>query len=459
MNRLAERLPELYLLFALPLLTFLAVNTPLFIFADEHTHVLRAETIAEGHLLAHRTDDGQQSGAEVDGNLLKLTDVYLPLLTVENQRITPELKDKAKAIFWDGPQIFINIPNTAIYPPIFYAPITGGLMLGKALHTSVQNSVVLARLCTLTISLLLSYLALRLAPRGRYLLFVLLLLPMTLAQMAACSQDSLLLSCAALLTALVVRPLTKERAASAGEFAAIALLIALLSLARPTFLSFCLLLFIVRRQQRPLLSASIASGLIVAVNAAWIAYVSAKVMVMQTVIGFTPDMPGQMRWMLAHPAAFPLATVKNLIHFGWGLWVAFIGLIGYGHGWLLFPDYYYLVASGILLAAAVATMTECRGMAPLPALGLWIAVIGSFIGIYLAQYLSFTEVGGDEVRGVQGRYFTPLFMVAGMALPWWQRFPKAMRAGHAAAALPVVLFPLLTLVLLPLRIISVYYVR
>jgi hypothetical protein len=34
-----------------------------------------------------------------------------------------------------------------------------------------------------------------------------------------------------------------------------------------------------------------------------------------------------------------------------------------------------------------------------------------------------------------------------------------MRACHAVAAIPVVLFPLLTLVLLPLRIISAYYVR
>jgi uncharacterized membrane protein len=458
MSRLARRLPELYLLFALPLLTFLAVNTPLFIFADEHTHVLRAEMIAEGHLVAHRTDDGQ-SGAEVDGNLLKLMAVYLPLLTEENKRVTPELREKAKTIFWGGQQIFVHVPNTAIYPPFFYAPITGGLMLGKTLQTSVQNSVVLARLCTLAVSLVLSYLALRLLPRGRYLLFAVLLLPMTLAQMAACSQDSLLLSCAALLTALVVRPLTKERAASVGEVAAMALLIALLSLARPTFLSFCLLLFLVRYEKRPLLSAAALSGLIVAVNVAWIAYVSAKVMVMQTVLGFTPDMPAQMRWMLAHPAAFPFAMVKNLLHFGWGLWVAFIALIGYGHGGFLFPDYYYPLTSAMLLAAAIATITEGRGMAPLPALGVWIAVIGSFIGIYLAQYLSFTEVGGDEVRGVQGRYFTPLVMMAGMALPWWQRLAKATRACHTAATLPVVLFPLLTLVLLPLRIISVYYVR
>lgn len=458
MNRLAARLPELYLLFALPLLTFLAVNTPLFIFADEHTHVLRAEMIAEGHLLARRDDSGQ-SGAEVDSNLSDLMAVYLPLLTTENQRVTPELKDKAKAIFWGGPQTFTHVPNTAIYPPIFYVPIAGGLLLGKTLHTSIQNSVVLARLCTLAVSLALSYLALRLAPRGRYLLFTLLLLPMTLAQMASCSQDSLLLACSALLTALVLRPLAKARAASAGEFAAIALLIALLSLARPTFLSFCLLLFAVRREQRPFLSAIVASGLVIAVNAAWILYVSAKVMVMQTVGGVTPDMPAQLHWMAAHPAAFPLATLKNLAHLWWGLWIAFIGLIGYGYGYVFMPDYYYPLASAILAAGAIATMTEGEGMTPLPAGAAWGAAIASFIGIYLAQYLSFTAIGADEVRGVQGRYFLPLVMLAGMALPWWRRFPLPTRLCHAAAGIAVALFPLLTLLLLPMRIISVFYVR
>ena len=123
------------------------------------------------------------------------------------------------------------------------------------------------------------------------------------------------------------------------------------------------------------------------------------------------------------------------------------------------PDYYYPLASWVLLAAAVATMTEGKGMKPWPALALWAAAIASFIGIYLAQYLSFTGDGADEVRGVQGRYFLPLIMLAGMALPWWRYAPRVTGWSHAATGLAVVLFPLLTLLLLPLRIISVFYVR
>ncbi|MDZ5648875.1 DUF2142 domain-containing protein [Nitrospirillum sp. BR 11828] len=76
-------------------------------------------------------------------------------------------------------------------------------------------------------------------------------------------------------------------------------------------------------------------------------------------------------------------------------------------------------------------------------------------GIFLAQYLTWTNVGSPTVDGPQGRYFLPLFPLFILALPR----PPAAGEGRSARlqGLAPTVAAVLTLALLPAALAAAYY--
>ncbi len=455
-------LAPLYLLYALPLVLFMAINVPVFLNADETNHMMRAEMVLGGDVIGRRSDQGQ-SGGKIDGHILDVLRIYWPMLSTPDLRLTRTITEPGGQVQWGGDRIFTHIPNTAIYPPTLYAPLIAGLGLGKVLDLSIADSFILARMVSALVSVGLAALAIQIAARGRLMLFATMLLPMSITQMAAFSQDGLLIAGGALLVALLTRPLAEERPATNAEFVGIAALIVLLSWSRPTNLAFILLLLPLAPRLTGRISVATVFPASMVLVLGWIVWMAAAVAVQQVWGNVVPSVPGQIRHLMANPLDFFRALDQTLFTGSgyWGTVVMMLGWVGWGQFNITFEHWFYVAILWMLVAAVLSDLLAAGRHSSRFALLAAATILISAVGIYFLQYLSFSAVGGMEVSGVQGRYFVPLLASIGLALPaaaQWLPQPWTRRV-RTLLTLPVLVFPLLTMIIMPHTIIARAYMQ
>ena len=252
MNYWNERkfLVTLYILFALPLIVFLAITQPIFHVPDEPSHFMRAFQISQGEFFATKRPNPINSathmvGGEVDNNAIKLfLHLYDTLRTYG--KVNNQIMSELKTIQWGHP-IWMPTPNVSIYPPFLYLPSALGITLGRYAEFSIYHTLILSRLLTGLTSFLIAVIALHFVGRGRAIFFVFLMLPITISQFASTSQDALIFSmsalCASILTRIWTTPANKQGLIVLLSFFAGALS-ATVSLARPPYLVLSLFFFL-----------------------------------------------------------------------------------------------------------------------------------------------------------------------------------------------------------------------
>ena len=123
--------------------------------------------------------------------------------------LTAELANRNRDLGWTNKLVYASFPNTANYPPIAYLPGAIGILIGKTYGLSVVETAYFARLINGMTSIAISTFALFLCRRGRYVLFTVLLLPMTISLFSSLSQDATLISSGALFAGLLSRVLLR----------------------------------------------------------------------------------------------------------------------------------------------------------------------------------------------------------------------------------------------------------
>jgi uncharacterized membrane protein len=128
-----------------------------------------------------------------------------------------------------------------------------------------------------------------------------------------------------------------------------------------------------------------------------------------------------------------------------------IGLLG----WLdtPMPSPYYLAMMLVLLAAYIAELDHGEKVKRSTTALLLLPSLAAILGVLLAGYLVWTPVGASWIYGIQGRYWIPPAIAAGVGLPHLRGSAKDYRGATAL----VVLSQFLTLVCLPHVIEARYY--
>jgi uncharacterized membrane protein len=453
---LTRSLPLLYLLLSLPLAATLCLLTPPFFVPDEAAHADREIQIGHGEWLAHRSTQGV--GAPMDTGFLAVDGAFwhvqsalaarYPIAhTRPDGRISAAELAAQRSVRWSHRSTFESFQNTAVYPPLFYLPQAIGWRLGEAANLTILHSLLLARLLAALASIALGWLALRICATGRILLFVYLLLPTLLSLTASCSQDSLLLSAAALAMAIVSRsiasPSIASRALAAArqlthaELWAAGTLLALCIAARPPYLPLAFILLLPSLDTSPIVWRSLrtpllASLAVVAAVAAWLAAVHP----LGTLIlpGAAPAL--QLAYLRLHPiaglATLSLGTVRRLTVF------LFTGMDMLGVNDVTPPRLLYLPLAGSILALALLLPWNGlrRPTSRAVLAGLFCIIVA---GISFIEYLIWTPPGAHLVDGLQARYYLPL--VPFCLLLFRSRLPAAApsprRQVYVAIALAV----------------------
>jgi uncharacterized membrane protein len=451
-----------YVVVALPLVIWFACWIPAFQSPDEPAHFSRANQVSDGSLV------GTQFSATSSGGWI---DAAIPLASARYARIPFDPAAKltrdeiaaSRQIRWSG-QTQLSGFRTVNYGPLFYLPQAAGIWIGRGIGLGVVDSLVLARIANGLACCALAFVALRLCPFGKRVMFSVLCWPMTLALSASSSHDGLLITSAALMIAIASRVSTENRPATKLELTAF--LIALVGgvTGRPPHIAFAGLLPVMFR--RSIAGVSPLTWRIrLALLSAAVLCVASIVLVQTSTMSVTlplpdveggPSISGQIAFLTANPGAIPSIIYRTIV-VGWKpLIVTAIGVLG----WLdtLMPSWYYWLATAAFVVAIVADRRIASSTSRHIALAGWASLVAFTAITYISIYLTWMGTGARDVLGVQGRYLLAGAPLAAWLLPARREAPSGIDSALGAGGwIVVALFVVVTYVVVPNHVIARYY--
>jgi uncharacterized membrane protein len=436
-----DRLPWLFLAFALPTVIFLSITMGPFQVADELSHCLRAVQVSQGQAVSDRF------GGKVDAGIVAEGRLYQNMWFHPEVKQTVELAREAGQVRWLGNQAWGDFCNTAQYGPLLYIPQAIGFIFGQLIGLSVAQTMVLARLTNAFTACLVGFCALTICQRGRALMFTTLLLPMTLSEIGSAAQDALIIALSLLALAVASRLLTERRPARTEEFLLFAFVVVATTMARPSQIALVLLTPAFLGWRDPIMLRKVLLCLLVAVIVSWWSSIIDELMpIWPTGVSVSE----QARLLSEHPFTLPAVILRSLAEDGGWYLKTVVGHLGWTDTEM--PIWYYQVAAVVFASAVIAAGN--RGPVLWPGL-LGIAVFGGLLGTQFgALYLTWTPVGHPTVKGFQGRYLLPVLPVLAWATP---QFHPPLRRITELAWYPVLLFPIVTIMTLPYVIMGRYY--
>lgn len=251
-------------------------------------------------------------------------------------------------------------------------------------------------------------------PRRAAIAGAVLLLPMTLSELAAWSADGMTIAVAILLTCLVVRNLEAEGAVATRELVAVAAVAFLLGVCKPVYFLLVLpVLFIPTARfgsARRRIVATVAITLAIACGTL-LAATSARAGQYNPRAHLPVDPKQQLRCVLDDPVRFAGVVARDLRQNGRFYLDETIGRLGIMDVKLPIP---LIVAEWLLLLwAGLSSGVRWKLPARLAAI---VACVATILGISLAQYLVWSIICGEAIEGIQGRYFLPVLTMLLLAL-------------------------------------------
>lgn len=462
-SALLKNLHFVYLIYVIPLACILITLTPAFQNPDEPNHFSRAEQISRGELIAKFVYANQgnkttkypfepdKGGFSVNVGINRAYALFENVQRSPDVKVTKAITDNARLITWQGKTEYKNFGNTAIYPPIVYLMPAMGVVIGKSINLNVVDTLTLCRYLNAGLTILLGFLAIKMARSSKLALFALLLLPMVTSVFAAVTQDGLLIACSFLLIALVDYRETLNEGYTVKSLGIIALLLSLIAIAKPPYVLFALIV--------PLLSLSWRQKIVVfalpfCFLVAWLVINSANFSVKFAPAELQVNTKMQLEYIFSDPIRF------IGMFFKWGsesiayFFRMLVGILG----WLdtqFKPIYYHLTY--VLFALIAMVVINKSRQAYVQRLGLLLIFILTCVAVFTAQYVTWVNYKAHELGAMQGRYILPVVPFLALALTFKkQDFGK--NSYEALLMFIVVVFPIYTLVCIVNLLMSRYHI-
>ena len=396
----------------------LVLLTPPFQVPDEVQHFYRAYQLSEFHLRAE-VQDGKAGGALPASlpQLVKMS-VYTQDGVLYPATPAPIARTlQLRSIPLDpATRQFVAFPGSAFYSPLPYLPQVLGIAVGRQMGAGPLVLLYLGRLFNCLAALGLLGLAVMLMPFAEELVLVAGLLPMSLYLYASLSPDAAVIGCALVFSALAIAAGVRQQWGTRELWAAIALAVVFCPV-KPVYFPMLLMAAVpgfFRRGDtaRMLRAHAILLGIVLGVTGGWA--LIAKSSITTPLSGAQPSI--QLSFVLHHPVFFAgvLAHTLGFVRIAL-LYFQAVGVMG----WLsvpLSPRIVYL-----LPVISLTVVWRYGNFGPLERStrrALWrlaLALACTFL-IVAIIYVMWAHVGQNYAAGVQGRYFIPILVLAGIGL-------------------------------------------
>jgi uncharacterized membrane protein len=399
---------------------------------DEAFHFDRAFQISEGHIISLKQED--QAGDYLPRGVAHFRQVFDRLERRTEQKTSAAEIRAALSLAIDDDRVFAGFPNTAVYPPLAYLPQALGIALARLFSPSVLVCFYAGRVGNLLAATALFFLAIRVAPVGKWALVVLALTPMALFETASLSCDALTNAFSFLLVAFVLRcacgPV--ERIAF-RDVVVLALLVTALALVKQGYLLLVLAYFLIPRQRlggwkRYLGVFVLLVGCELLAAGTWALAVRN---VYSPAVSGKIDPQAQLGYVLAHPNEFLLIILRSSTVDAPGTLREYLGVLGILDTPL--PDYLLLLEGLVLIVTALLAFGPSGAVTGRQAFVALAAALATYLSILTAIHLTWDKVGSTTSIDVQGRYYIPLGPLLAVGLGWLgQRLPACLARVKAA---------------------------
>ena len=311
----------------------------------------------------------------------------------------------------------LTFTSAGVYAPWAYLPAAIGIYMARVLNLPLVWYVYLARIACLLTWLILVYFAIRLFSSAKTYLIALALLPTSLLQASTVGMDGIVNGVSWLLIALTLAIFTKRITLRAPVFLLLLFLSLFLATTKQGYLLIALMplviptsLYAFNNRKSIVLRSLYAIGLVLLT--AWYLQVTgpiAGILHYAQRPGLNVNSHAQLQFIVGHPiyTLFMILIQPFTFLYG-GIYPGFVGVIT--NKLIVLPGIvigllYLALILSLLSTERTKQMFRYRKLLRLTTL---VVLIGTFILINLALYVTFTTVGNTRVEGVQGRYLIPI---------------------------------------------------
>ena len=423
---------KLFLCLSIPAILLFVITIPALQGFDEATHFLRAYQVSTGDFVSERF--GKRAGGPIPINVSNMNDAALNDLIRSAQS---GLHEKAHIGYYktylkenhpDKNIVNKYFAGSAVYSPVSYAPQSIGIFLARTLRLPLLSYIYIGRILNAAVFIALAYLAIRLAPKGKWALFAVAALPTTLTAASTLSPDALLNGAALVLVALFLKALFDRAEIKPKYILGMFGAIAVLSLTKQTYFILALLpLFLPPKRvygsiKRYIFWNALLLLMAIGLTTVWYSQVGdvAKYGYLDTRPTLNVSPVAQEHYILHNPINYAGTLAWEILgHFNH----QYLQLAGF-LTWkgILMPEYIiFLIYLGLVASFLISRSEVEKSDLSLPDRSRRIASLGPLavaaiiiIIIYTGLYIYFSTVKEQQIEGVQGRYFIPLI---GLLLP------------------------------------------
>ena len=387
-------------------LSFLVIVPPFHVI-DEPTHFFRASDVSEGHIIPEKVKGGAVvtiTASMLDAaqklDLCKYPQGRIPLTNITSAFFIP--LNKTFKVHQD-----ISIYAIVTYPPIPYLASALGMDVGKLFNLPVLFLLYIGRLMNLIVWLLLIYLAIKITPVHKWVMFLLALMPMTIFQGASLSADSFTIAVSFLVIAIFLKFAFDEGKKLITNLDLVLLfgLVLMLTLSKPFYFILIFLFFLIPQYKlvnrgKMFSTFAVMFLSIVVIESLW--YLATHTLYVPE--NYKTSILGQMSYILSNPLVFPRVMFHTLWASSYTYLIEAVGHIR----WVIFlPRWVTYSYVAVLIATAFLDKNEIKISRKQKFI-----IAGTFLFIcfmiFAVEYIAWTPVGKTTVGGVQGRYFVPV---------------------------------------------------
>ena len=408
-----DYIEKIFIAFAIPMSVAYALLILPFNVPDEGSHLIRAYDISIGHIFTQIDEDG-----EAYSTLVQALEYYPPERFQDYKSVENEITQKT-----DYSQETKIITPALANSPILYLGTVLGLIIGRLFNINFIIAIYLARLINAIIFLIFGYFTIKKLPFGKLVMAVYLCMPMMLQQAASCSADAILNAVLIYYIAHLIYMTFKETEITRKDKIILYIFTALVAMFKYVYILVAGILFITifdkkenKKEKLKTVGIMILIGSIFAIS--WFAFTSRYNSSADVTVEYNKvsnvDTAQQINYIKENPIRFIKTLIKEYIYYGPDY---IFGAVGKDLGWLNVEVDMSIIVPYIIILI-LATISEKSKYEFSIKSKIWIIAIILAISALLkiSMYVCFTPVGLEKICGVQGRYYTPILILALLCL-------------------------------------------
>lgn len=435
---LRYRLEYLFLALILPVvIIFIAIIPPSW-GLDEQVHTARVYQITENGMYPAKLPSAHAYGGYISGNLKKVIDNgwetgnNLSKADPERQepfyaagrkdvRYDTQLNSLGKQSINGGGKATYYFGATAPYTPLVYIPAAVGMEVGKIFNTSVNTSLILAKLGQTVLYTGCVFAALKVLnkSRAKWVIFCVALFPETVFQVATINADVYTNGVVLLFAAVIVRlfnaTVLTRRLNVLLWASSIALMFTKPSYALAIVLVVLLPLALYENKKQmwkhKTILLLVCAAIFIVVSVKGLQYSDAILMYFSASDAANISLAGQLGFILHHPFSFVVTLLRTMVVNTYDWQSGMLGVFGYDVVAVPYALTLPLIFSTLIAALYSHNLTRLKAWAL-----IGVGVL-SGLTVILLLYGTFNTIGASVVAGVQGRYYIPslVFVLLGLA--------------------------------------------